>query len=108
MTYYRPSEATVSASIYEIEYDTRIVPDETQLTEYVGVKVKISGKAEYWDPNDPYDNLHPLANAPIHLYVNGSKVAETTTTSNGRWTFWYTFNSKGTYTLKIKFPGMTR
>ena len=107
MTYYQPSEATISANISETNVATSIILDQHSITGSVGEPVTISGQLVYYDPTGGY-GYAPLPNAPVELYVGNTKKAQKNTDSQGRFSFSITFDQQGTYTVRVRFPGMSR
>jgi len=87
--------------VVAVAYPTRVVV-EAPGTVIVGLPFEVKGKLEFEASPGKWAGL---GYRKVHVYLNGSKVAEATTAIDGSYSVKITISKPGTYTLKVVFPG---
>ena len=104
MATYLPSQKTVSVTVQQQQqYTTTVTIDEYPTTIYLNQPFTVKGRLLANMPMGPT----PLPNMPVQLYFDDMMIGQTSTDSNGRYTFRITVavTSPGTHNMTVKFPG---
>jgi plastocyanin len=97
---------TVDVAVNQLPvYQTGLTLEADKTTIFVGNSITFTSTLKY--ANGTKAGQPVGAGKPIKLFINGQEVASGQTDVNGQWSYTYTFNAAGTYTVQSKFPGGT-
>jgi hypothetical protein len=95
------SGAKSESQVVAVAYPTRVTV-EAPGTVTAGQAFEVRGRLEY---EASLGRWAGLGYRRVHVYLNGSKVAEATTAADGSYSVRITISRPGTYTLRVVFPG---
>jgi len=97
---------TVDVAVNQLPvYQTSLTLEADKATIFVGDKITFTSTLKY--ANGTKAGQPVGAGKPVKLLINGHEVASGQTDANGQWSYTYTFNTAGTYTVQSKFEGGT-
>jgi len=100
--YHPDTKAWSNPQQMTVMYRTRIAGLKIPKPVYAGKPFTIEGVLQYMHGWTGYG---PVPDKPIHIYVDGRKVAETKTDSAGRFKVTLKIDVPGQHEIKIVFPG---
>ena len=91
-------------------FSTRIVDLTVPDVAPVGEPVFIKGALQWYCPwcidlAHPFGQWMPLEGETVELHIDGVKTDTAITSGGGAFTFERVFNEKGTYSVKVRYPG---
>ena len=97
---YLPSEASVQVSVVPREVSTKVEITEPKSgqTVYAGVPFWVRGRLV-----DAAGN--PVPNATLEVYLDNWRAATPKTASDGTFALQVVFETTGTHTVRVRFPG---